>query len=72
MYEVIDREEDIAGKQRVRVIINGETVAFKFQDVVSDEEIQEEAARYDAMMQEQAAIREAMMQEQTDAAPDEG
>jgi hypothetical protein len=54
MYEIIDREEDIAGKYRVRVIINGETVSFKFQDQPDDEAIQAEAARYDAMRQEQA------------------
>ena len=54
MYEIIDREEDIAGKYRVRVIINGETVSFKFQDQPDDDAIQAEAARYDAMRQEQA------------------
>lgn len=59
MYEIIDREEDTAGKWRVRVAINGQTVAFKFQDDPTDEEIQAEAARFDAMMQEQS-----------DAAPD--
>jgi hypothetical protein len=54
MYEIIDREEDTAGKWRIRVAINGQTVAFKFQDDPTDEEIQAEAARYDAMMQEQS------------------
>jgi hypothetical protein len=54
MYEIIDREEDTAGKHRIRVAINGQTVAFKFQDDPTDEEIQAEAARYDAMMQEQS------------------
>jgi hypothetical protein len=61
MYEVIDREIDEAGKTRVRVAINGETVMFKFQSDPTDEEVQAEAARYDAMMQEQA-----------DGAPDPG
>jgi len=61
MYEIIDVEQDMADKYRVRVAIGGQTVAFKFQDVVSDEEVQAAAARYDAMMQEQA-----------NAAPDEG
>lgn len=54
MYEIIDREEDVAGKWRVRVSINGQTVAFKFQSDPADEEIQAQAVRYDAMMQEQS------------------
>ena len=54
MYEIIDREEDVAGKWRIRVAINGQTVTFKFQDDPTDEEVQAEAARYDAMMQEQS------------------
>jgi hypothetical protein len=53
MYEIIDVEQDVADKYRVRVAISGQTVTFKFQDVVSDEEVQAEAARYNAMMQEQ-------------------
>ncbi len=59
MYDIIDREQDIAGKWRIRVSIGGATVAFKFQNDPTDEEVQAEAARYDAMMQEQS-----------DAAPD--
>jgi hypothetical protein len=55
MYEIIDREEDTAGKWRIRVTINGQTVAFKFQDDPTDEEVQAEAARYDSTMQEQMA-----------------
>lgn len=54
MYEIIDREEDTAGKWRIRVFINGQTVAFKFQSDPTDEEVQAQAARYDAMMQEQS------------------
>ena len=54
MYEVIDEEIDEAGKTRVRVAINGETAMFKFQSDPTDEEVQAEAARYDALMQEQA------------------
>lgn len=54
MYQVIDQEQDEADKTRVRVIINGETVMFKFQDEPTPEQVQAEAARYDAMMQEQA------------------
>jgi hypothetical protein len=54
MYEIIDREEDTAGKWRIRVAINGQTVAFKFQNDPTDEEVQAEAARYDAIMQEQS------------------
>lgn len=56
MYEVIDSEVDMAGKTRVRVAISGETVMFKFQDEPTDEEVQAEAARYDAIMQEQANV----------------
>lgn len=54
MYEVIFKELDMAGKTRVRVAINGESITFKFQSDPTDEEIQAEAARYDAIMQEQA------------------
>ena len=54
MYEIIDREKDVAGKWRIRVTINVQTVAFKFQGDPTDEEVQAEAARYDAMMQEQS------------------
>jgi hypothetical protein len=54
MYEIIDREEDTAGKWRIRLAINGQTVAFKFQSDPTDEEVQAQAARYDAMMQEQS------------------
>jgi hypothetical protein len=54
MYEIIDREQDDAGKWRIRVAISGQTVAFKFQHDPTDDEIQAEAARYDAMMQEQS------------------
>jgi hypothetical protein len=65
MYEIIDREEDTAGKWRIRVAISGATVSFKFQSDPTDEEVQAEAARYDAMMQEHMAA-EVM----TDAAAD--
>jgi len=54
MYEIIDREKDVAGKWRIRVAISGQTVTFKFQSDPTDEEVQVEAARYDAMMQEQS------------------
>jgi hypothetical protein len=54
MYEVIDREEDTAGKWRIRVAVNGQTVSFKFASDPTGEEVQAEAARYDAMMQEQS------------------
>lgn len=72
MYDIIDKEVDEAEKARVRVAINGETVMFKFQSNPTDEEVQAEAARYDAMMQGQIAVRDAMMQEQADGAPDPG
>lgn len=54
MYKVIDWEEDVAGKWRIRVEIAGQTVMFKFDEWPDDEVVQSEAARYDAMMQEQA------------------
>ena len=54
MYEIIDREQDTADKWRIRVAIGGATVAFKFQSDPTDEEVQAQAARYDAMMQEQS------------------
>lgn len=54
MYEIINREQDVAGKWRIRVTINGESVMFKFQTDPTDEEVQAQAARYDAMMQEQS------------------
>ena len=54
MYEIIDREQDDAGKWRIRVAVNGQTVSFKFQSDPTYEEVQAEAARYDAMMQEQS------------------
>lgn len=53
-YSVIDTEIDEAGKFRVRVVINGQTVMLKFQEAPTDEEVQAEATRYDALMQEQA------------------
>lgn len=54
MYEVVDWERDVAGKYRFRVLIGGSCVMFKFQDFPSDEDVQAEAARYDALMQGQA------------------
>lgn len=69
MYKIIDWEQDVADKWRIRVEIAGNTVMLKFDEWPDDETVQAQAARYDAMMQEQAAIREAIMQEQSDAAP---
>lgn len=69
MYKVIDWEEDVAGKWRIRVEIAGQTVMFKFDEWPDDEVVQAEAARYDAMMQEMAA-QAALAQEQADGAPD--
>jgi hypothetical protein len=69
MYKIIDWEQDVADKWRIRVEIAGNTVMFKFDEWPDDETVQAQATRYDAMMQEQAAIREAIMQEQSDAAP---
>lgn len=53
MYNIIDREQDVAGKHRIRVEIAGETVMFKFDKKPSNAQVQAEAAKYDAMMQEQ-------------------
>lgn len=54
MYNIIDREQDVAGKHRIRVEIAGATVMFKFDKKPSNAQVQAEAAKYDAMMQEQA------------------
>jgi hypothetical protein len=56
MYEIIDTEQDLADKYRVRVAVGGQTVTFKFNEQPSDEEVQAAAARYDAMMQDQANV----------------
>ena len=69
MYKIIDWEQDLADKWRVRVEIAGNTVMFKYLAWPDDEVVQADAARYDAMMQEQAAVHDAIMQEQADAAP---
>lgn len=69
MYKVIDWEEDVAGKWRIRVEIAGQTVMFKFDEWPDDEVVQAEAARHDAMMQEMAA-QAALEQEQVNGAPD--
>jgi hypothetical protein len=54
IYPIIDWEEDVAGKWRIRVGINGQTVMFKFDDWPDDDAVQAKAARYAAMMQEQS------------------
>jgi hypothetical protein len=69
MYKIIDWEQDVANKWRIRVEIADSTVMFKYEEWPDDEVVQADAARYDAMMQEQAAVRDAIMQEQADAAP---
>ena len=53
MYQIIDWEQDEAGKWRYRVSINGQTIMFKFDTLVDDDAVQAEAARY-ATMKEQA------------------
>lgn len=68
MYEVHDWEQDEAGKFRFRVLINGQSVMFKFQTMPTDEEVQAEAARYAAIPQEQTELA-ALTQEQADGAP---
>lgn len=52
MYQIIDWEQDEAGKWRYRVSINGETVMFKFDTLVDDDVVQSEAARYVAMKEQ--------------------
>lgn len=68
MYQVIDWEQDVAGKWRIRVNIAGQTVMFKFDEWPDDEVVQAEAARYDALTQEIAA-QAALEQEQVNGAP---
>ncbi len=69
MYQVIDCEQDVAGKWRIRVDIAGQTIMFKYDEQPSDEAIQEEAARYETRVQqatldaERAAHIEALVQE---------
>lgn len=53
-YPIIDWEEDVAGKWRIRVNIDGQTVMFKFDEWPDDDVVQAEATRYAAMMREQA------------------
>ena len=53
-YPIIDWEEDVAGKWRIRVDIDGQTVMFKFDQWPDDAEVQAEAERYAALMREQA------------------
>ena len=53
VYQIIDQEQDEAGKWRYRVAIGGETVMFKWNEPVDDATVQAEAARY-ATMKEQA------------------
>jgi len=53
-FSVIDWFRDDAGKWRIRVNIDGQTVMFKFEEWPDDEVVQAEAARYAAMMREQA------------------
>lgn len=69
MYEIVDKEQDVAGKWRVRVDIAGSTVMSKYDEMPDDEVVQADAARYDAMMQEMAA-QAALEQEQVNGAPD--
>lgn len=54
MFEIVDFEQDMAGKFRFRILIDGQTVMFKFQDFPNDEEVQAEAQRYFDLMQRMA------------------
>lgn len=65
-YQVVDWEQDIAGKFRFRVLIGDAVVMLKFQKFPTDEVVQEAAARQDVLMQqmaEEAARQEAVMRE---------
>ena len=64
MYQVVDWEQDIAGKFRYRVIIGDESVMFKFHTFPTGEDVQAEATRYAAMTAEAL-----LAQEQVDGAP---
>ena len=67
-YEITGWERDVAGKFRYYVIVQGAPVSFKFHEFPTDEEVQAEAARYDAELQRLTA--EALLaQEQADGAP---
>lgn len=63
MYTIIDWEQDIAGKWRVRVDIAGSTVMFKYDEQVDDATVYAEAERYEAALLPS-------VQEPVDAAPD--
>ena len=52
MYQIVDWEQDEAGKWRYRVNINGETVMFKWDAPVDDVVVQAEAAHYVAMREQ--------------------
>jgi hypothetical protein len=52
MYQVIDWEQDEAGKWRYRVNIGGKTVMFKWDTQVTDAVVQSEAQRYTAVMEQ--------------------
>ena len=52
MYQIVDVDNDEAGKWRYRVAINGETVMFKWDEPKDDATVQAEAARYVAMKEQ--------------------
>ena len=52
MYQIVDVNNDEAGKWRYRVAINGETVMFKWDEPKDDATVQAEAARYVAMKEQ--------------------
>lgn len=55
MYQIIDREQDEAGKWRYRLNIDGKTVMFKWDALVTDEVVQAEVQRYLAVMEQNNA-----------------
>lgn len=49
-YPMIDWEIDVAGKYRVRLDIDGSTVMFKYNEMPSEEQLQQDAAAYVKMI----------------------
>ena len=49
MYPIIDWEIDEAGKYRVRTSIRGNTVMFKYTDFPTQEQVDADAAHYEAI-----------------------
>ena len=66
MYPIVDEEIDEAGKYRVRVEIRGCTVMFKYDASPTIEQVEADAARYEAITYPPDPV------EVSDGAPDAG